>query len=370
MLTLITGLPGAGKTLNALQIVEKEKGDRPVFYRGIKQLTLDWTEIQDEEVHNWNTYPEGTIFVIDEAQQIWPNIAHSKQSPKSVMQLDTHRHRGYDFYVITQQPTLIDFRLRKFVNRHLHFERAFGRHATRQLEWQQVENDPRDYHARQEAEISRVRFKKTFYDKYHSAEVHTHKPRIPKKAIWFLAAILFTGGAFTYAYNNIVDRAPVFDRTPIEVETDTQDWSRLMPGGNDIKLPETTSEYVDRFTPRIPDLPWSAPAYDELTEVKTYPRPQCILHVRTDNCSCFTQQASPLTISQTQCKFYVKNGYFNPFKEEREGWAEGQALAPPAPPPAGNASQQPQIATRPLEPVARSTRAFGNNLDLSSIRHY
>jgi hypothetical protein len=47
MICLITGLPGNGKTLYALQWVKDkaEKEGRPVFYARIKGLKLPWTLI-------------------------------------------------------------------------------------------------------------------------------------------------------------------------------------------------------------------------------------------------------------------------------------------------------------------------------------
>jgi len=51
MITLITGLPGNGKTLYTISFVKAlaEKENRPVFYSGITDLALDWTEIEPEK---------------------------------------------------------------------------------------------------------------------------------------------------------------------------------------------------------------------------------------------------------------------------------------------------------------------------------
>lgn len=44
MIDLITGLPGNGKTLYTISTVKKmsEGENRPVYYAGIPELTLDW----------------------------------------------------------------------------------------------------------------------------------------------------------------------------------------------------------------------------------------------------------------------------------------------------------------------------------------
>jgi zona occludens toxin len=326
MITLITGVPGAGKTLNTLQDVESERGDREVFYRQIDGLTLDWNLLTDEECHNWNNYPDGSIFVFDEAHQVWPNIPSNRESPASVMLLDQHRHKGYDFYVITQKGTKVDFRVRDLVGRHYHYERGFNANGTRRLEWQKAVSNCDDYHNREEAEIKRIPFNKDFYNVYKSAEVHTHKRRIPKAVYYFAAAILATGTLSAFAYTSIMERSSSKD----EITVSGSSYPKTDRVFNDNFSPRSTkndrSDYAHLFTPRIADIPFSAPAYDDVTEVKTYPRPQCIYHIKNDSCNCFTQQATPLNISYSQCINNVENGWFNPFRdEEREGESEKAA---------------------------------------------
>lgn len=347
MLTLITGVPGAGKTLNTLKTVETEwgKSDRPIYYRGIKELSLPWTELSDEQIKKWYDLPAGSIIVVDEAQQVWPNRPANKPCPESVSRMDTHRHQGIDFYVITQKPTLVDFQLRAFVGRHFHFERGYNREGTRRLEWQKSVDQTGDYHERQEAQVSRVKFDKAYYEKYKSAEVHTHKPRIPKKFWYFVAALFFTGAAGVYAYTSISARQEPGFVQGQDFRPDQYGpiGTTPVPRGSP-DAPLTESEYIDRWKPRVRDMPFSAPMYDEVTEVKTYPRPQCMLNERTKECQCYTQQASPLDISYQTCITIVRRGWFNPFMDEstdnqRPARGGGQAMPPP---PADEQQQQQQ----------------------------
>lgn len=339
MITFITGIPGAGKTLNTIKRVLDENKDteRPIYYRGIQDLQLPWVEISAEECHKWFDYPEGSIFVIDECQQVWPNRSNNKPVPESVARLDTHRHRGYDFYIITQKPTMVDFGVRGFAGRHYHYERGFGREGTRQLEFQRAVDDTQDYHTRQEAQVTRVKFDKSIYKLYKSAEIHTVKPRIPKQAYYFAAAILGTVALGAYAYDSIMGRTEQDDARAIVSDQFTPDQYRPITTGQHRKTRNsdeimTVQDFADHWTPRIPDLPHSAPAYDQLLEVKTFPRPQCVRHERSGRCRCFTQQATPLDISPEHCSRMVDNGWFNPYREEnqieRRGKGGGQANAP------------------------------------------
>ena len=83
-LNLVTGKPGASKTLNTIKDVEKRRIEeaRPVYYHGIKDLILPWIKMDDSEKleedetlitpHSWWNAPFGSIIVIDEAQLHYP----------------------------------------------------------------------------------------------------------------------------------------------------------------------------------------------------------------------------------------------------------------------------------------------------------
>ena len=333
MITFITGVPGSSKTLNTIKMVQEEwaESDRPIYYAGIKDLALDWIEIEYDDVKNWRKdIPEGSIIVIDEAYNAWPRRSNNKEVPQSIVDLATHRHGGYDFYIITQKHTSVDHGVREQVGRHFHYERAHGWESARRWEFQKA-CDPDDYHERETALKSRIKFDKSYYGVYKSAEVHTFKKKVPKKIIAIAALFLITAGLLYSVLSNPLSSADNFDAAQYDpIETDS-----TSPRSNRVNhtVIETRSEdedYLYKWTPRIEDVPYSAPAYDKLTEVKTFPRPQCMYAIKKNECSCYTQQATPLDISFPQCMNIVKNGWFNPFLEEeqeREGGKREQALA-------------------------------------------
>jgi zona occludens toxin len=334
VITLITGVPGAGKTLNTLKLVQEEwgKSGRPVYYRGIKDLKLPWTEIDDEQCRKWYEFDDGAIFVIDEIQQVFPRRAPNHKPPEGVARLDTHRHRGFDFYIITQKPKNFDFEARGYVGRHRHYERGYGREATRCLEWQQACDDPGDYHRRQEAEVSRVKFDKKYYDVYTSASLHTVQKKLPKKLWLFVAACLATVAMGVMLYNSMSER--LSDQDPQLAEA---------PQGDLISQPGLSSPFIRRdsiedldfftqHTPRVDGLDWTAPIYDEVREVRDFPRPQCIRVESSQQCQCYSQQATPMNVKPELCNAIVDGGWFNPYKEPYREGAEGEAVATPAPP--------------------------------------
>lgn len=315
MLTLITGLPGASKTLNTLVKVEAECQGRDVYYFGIPELKLDWTEVSEEQLLKWFDFPVGSVFVVDEAQRVWPSRANTKEAPESVKRMDKHRHQGIDFYIITQKPTNIDHGVRGFVQRHFHYERLFSRNGAREVEFQLCANDPQDKNLRKTAQSKWVPFNKKFFDKYKSAEIHTYKPKVPRSVYVVALGLLFAGGMTAYMIHSLGgsdDDKPEIVGTSIE---------QLPPDYFQTSIPDhsdTIEQYIEQNTPRLADLPHTAPIYDKLTQVKTFPRPQCLLKIKTNLCKCFTQQATPLEISYEMCMHIVKSGWFNPYKDESE----------------------------------------------------
>ncbi|HEY0563837.1 MAG TPA: zonular occludens toxin domain-containing protein, partial [Methylophilus sp.] len=128
-INLITGLPGHGKGVYSLDTVEKLriKSNRPVYYHNIKDLNLQWHALDDPK--KWIDCPEGSIIVLDEAWQTFPLRPNAQTPPEYVSRLATHRHHGFDIYIITQQPTQLDSFVRKLVDTHYHIVRKFGSQA-------------------------------------------------------------------------------------------------------------------------------------------------------------------------------------------------------------------------------------------------
>lgn len=362
MITLITGSPGAGKTLNTLKlVVDEQSNDRPIYYAGIKELTIPgWKEISYDQARDWQSFEDGACFVIDEADLFAGNTpAERKTVPKYVSELARHRHRGMDFYFITQNPTRIHFDLRPHINRHQHYERQFQRASARRLEWQHGVDDPlRDRDARSKAIVTRVNYPKDYYSKYKSAEVHTYKPKIPRK-MYVVFALMCLAGFLMY---NLLHRVT---STPEEILSSDPDQEKSSSpldfsfadnvSVDDAKTPE---EWIIEQTPRFADIPWSAPMYDELTVAKDYPRPQCIFNHSTAECSCYTQQATRLVISYDNCRTIVNEGYWDPYKEPGEGVArrQAQAIARAEPPPEQVQNQGPRIAYVNHTPSGSATR--------------
>jgi zona occludens toxin len=326
MIYLITGLPGASKTLNTIKYVSEEKlfQNRPVFYYNIRELTLPWKELSKEEVKNWYDLPEGSVIIIDECQEFFPAVTRKQgeEVPRIISQMNTHRHKGFDLILITQHPMLLDTAVRRVVGNHRHFERVFGFRRAKCLEFQKCVTDLEDFHKRKEAQIKQFKLDKKYFNVYKSAEIHTHKPKIPKKLYFIAATIAGIVILGFFMANRISDR---FEPTDTIYEMQNQNpelplglGSTVNKNSKDSGFPLDPKEYEKVYKPRIEGLAYTAPVYDSLTEPKTFPKPVCVLSNSRKKCQCYTQQATRMQTTYEVCESIVKNGWFDFTKEEED----------------------------------------------------
>lgn len=333
MIHLITGIPGASKTLNVIAYIDSNSDfkNRPVFYIRIKELTLPWIELDENGIRDWQALPDGSIVVIDEAQYLFPTRDPKKPLPEFILALSEHRHRGFDFFVLTQSPMLLDAGFRRFVGKHWHFERVFGMQSAKRFEWEKCQSDVDDFFVRKQAVITRIPFNKKYFGVYKSAEIHTVKRKIPLKVFApFLLLAVIVGAGWWHFHDRF--SSPTIEPVKEKINETIQPSSIGLNAFNSEKKnrPLTQAEYLELNTPRIADIPSSAPIYDELTKPRTFPKMQCMRSESTGFCQCYTQQASQLNISQPACNSIVDHGYFDNTKPDQpepsaEGAGKGEA---------------------------------------------
>lgn len=226
---LITGSPGAGKTLYAVKtIVEKLlKENRPVFsdIAGLDHVTLGTFELKSPDgeptARHWQTVPDGAILVLDEVQRAFPPRNPASKVPDYIQAFETHRHRGIDLYLLTQHPRLIDGHIKPLVERHYHLHRSYGLKRSTILQWEGVSDDPSPSNSSANAAREAFSFPAKMFKYYRSASLHTHKPKLPVKA---LAYVAIAGLMLAFAGWKIVDRftAPRVELTTYSQQNSTQ----------------------------------------------------------------------------------------------------------------------------------------------------
>lgn len=304
-ITLVTGLPGHGKTLYTLARFkgEAEKDGRPVFHNNIPGLKIPGWQSWDAD--KWQDLPPNSIMVVDECQFVYP-VRGRGTPPDHIEKLATHRHLGIDFVLITQNPMLMDSFVRRLVDRHFHVVRKFG---TTFATIHEFANGCRDNVSTNRKDSIRHEWKypKDVFEWYTSAQVHTVKRRIPARVyILGLVPFVFAGLAWL-AYSRLNPDAQAA-RIPGNAQA-TQEEGAPPASATPPAKAATPADYFASFTPRIPGLPHTAPRYDEITKAVSAPRPVACI-ASASKCICYTQQTTRMDIPDEMCRDLVKGGYF------------------------------------------------------------
>lgn len=299
MIFLITGSPGSGKSLYTVSnIIPSLLRDGRTIYTNLIDLKYhneevihgqtvlrNLVKVKDDlpvwelikplpDSKDWRDVPFGSVIIYDEAQQFFPASGRVGLSNDPVItDLDTHRHKGYDIYYITQHPTLINSHIRKFVGSHIHLYRKFGANHSTIFEWFHCVGSPENEIGAVQKSIKNLfRFNKKSYSYYKSSELHTAKKRYPKKLFIFPVIILlilfFAFKVGLSAYDSIIgfkDDMSFSDKV-VEVE----DPLKFMNKGYTV-----------------------TPAKDKAKDLSC--------SIVGDSCSCVDVSGSPVDVPKAQC---------------------------------------------------------------------
>ncbi|WP_237761551.1 zonular occludens toxin domain-containing protein [Stenotrophomonas maltophilia] len=116
-------------------VAEAKAANRPIFAVGIDGLDPGLATVLDDARH-WNDkdaegdyiVPNGSLIFVDEAWKWFGHLhdATRQQTPRHVLELAEHRHRGLDFVWTTQQPNQLYPFVRGLIGAHSHVVRRFG----------------------------------------------------------------------------------------------------------------------------------------------------------------------------------------------------------------------------------------------------
>ncbi len=384
MLYIRTGKPGHGKTLNTIREVDQQavKQGRVVYYHNInglkpEVLKASWFPFDDPE--KWFELPNDAIIVVDEAQG-WFGANDPRSRPgEHITRFETMRHQGHEVHLVTQDPRYLHVHLRRLCNGHVHYWRVFKSQQLIRFESESVIEKVEQQSSFKDADKRRLKIDPSYFGAYTSTNAQHHfKTKIPKKMVLALIALVVIAVIVYRAYDRYAQgmqagqtstastaTAPQSAPTGSVVEQVTGAVGSLIstPTG-DHKGPLTAEQYLAQRTPRIPDIPSSAPIYDELTKPKSYPRLSCWLsrdesyiernqhRYRTVKlgqtrymCECFTQQGTWHETRFSFCKNVVEKGYFDPAKPDplfsKKPPLQAQVTPPPpsAPPAASSTAE-------------------------------
>jgi len=353
MLYIRTGKPGHGKTLNTIKEVDqKAHGEgRTVYFHNInglipEQLKASWYKFDDPE--KWYELPNDSIIVVDEAQGWFGGRDPRARPPEHITRFETMRHSGHEVHLITQDPRYLDVHLRRLCNGHVHYWRVFKSQQLLRFESEAVVEKVEVKSSFKDADKKTIRLDKKYFGVYTSTQGQHHfQAKLPTKFIMALLVIstaAYMGYRFYDRYQQKLETAAAATQTtpeptaPASVveQVKSSVGSFINPVGSPTGTKALTlDQYLAARVPRIPDIPSSAPIYDELTKPQSYPRLSCVMSSdpgyiernakrfrvvkaaeRAFICECFTQQGSWHKTSFAYCKNTVERGAFDPARPD------------------------------------------------------
>lgn len=317
MISLFTGMPGAGKTAAVIDLIRELAKDRPLFVhfdpaerlRPEQKLLHETLQLPHTPVNaaTWHQeVPDGGILLIDEAQGCWRPRGPAAKVPEAIAALETHRHAGVDIFITTQAPRLIDANVRGLVGRHVHI-RDTGWLGRWWYEWPETNESL----AWKTCPVKkRYKLPRNIFDLYGSANVHTTPVRMAPKTLALIAVLLACLAALIFMIVRSVNRHTTPERVVLAPEAvAAQPMTRTDPAAR--TAAHVPDERVD-FIPRLSDRPWTAPAYDQLRQVVRLPVITGAICIN-DECECFHGKERLLEVGSEQCKHCKHWAVYRPF---------------------------------------------------------
>lgn len=378
MLYIRTGKPGHGKTLNTIREVDQKAHaeGRTVYYHNInglkpEQLQAAWFSFEDPE--KWFELPADSIIVVDEAQGWFGARDPRARPPEHISRFETMRHNGHEVHLVTQDPRYIDVHLRRLCNGHIHYWRVFKSQQLLRFESEAVIEKVETKTSFKDADKKSLRLDKKYFAVYTSSNAQHHfQTKLPTKFILAMLVIVVAGIMVYRVYERYAaeqQQAAQADSpapSPGMVEQVKSTVGAFIkptgqPGEQNSQI--SPAQYLDQRAPRIPQIPASAPIYDQLTQPVAHPRLYCmsstdpntyarefsrmasaVVNGKPTVCQCYTQQGTRVSTDFAFCSNVVENGYFDPSIPDRSQQHTQQQQPPQQP------TQQPQQPLGTTEP--------------------
>lgn len=312
MIYLITGVPGSGKSLYAVSTLVQELVAQRVVIDGVETtrrlvvdnipgLLLDHVlmapgkfaqgQVEPTEdgdgLWNWHKWCKpGDVIVVDEVQRHWRPRGAGTKVKEEIAMLETHRHFGVDFVIITQNGMLLDQNVRRLVGRHQNVRRILGMKRAIIYDWDGYSQTMNPSTATGKSFFN---YPKSAYSLYKSSELHTkQKQKIP---LWVFVPVLALVGGVAFgpkAYAVLVNAGT----------------GKGIESAKASSLPSAT---VPLFTASAPALGASAPVLarpvEPLAPIVKYSG--CI--VVRERCGCFDEKGIKVDVSAEVCQ--VESGF-------------------------------------------------------------
>lgn len=230
------------------------------IYTNINALKIDFVRslydlLDDKKNVDWRKAPDGSIIVIDEVQLVEPFKQTKNKDEPIIQDLTIHRHRGFDFYFITQSANLLHVQLKDLIGLHWHITVPWG-WVSKVYQYGSYRQNPNAVSIKMSAE-RKFNFSPPdrLFKLYKSTTINTHQKRIPyKPIILFLSVILFAIGGFVWAVGGSKDSTLIKGMTggdvaatsivdnPMKVPSAAAPVADAAPVDNPMKVPSAAAD--------------------------------------------------------------------------------------------------------------------------------
>jgi zona occludens toxin len=356
MITLITGGPGAGKTAWTVQEITRLPSQRKLYVHGIPELKIahepifclsELCEYCRDKIHelerltgfddlgepimecviepidspgqnallveDWYIWAShGSLIIIDEVQRVWRPTNSSQKLTEDITALETHRHKGLDFWLISQGPHLFHSNIRLLVGRHIHLLAKWNGRS--EYEWPECRQN---ITSRSDAVTRPYTLPKKIFGLYKSSSLHVKQThRKPLALYGFGIAVLFLVIAVYFSYQRVIAHFEPSGKVESVAETAPAVAVAGAASPDVDNLAANNSGFPD-FKPLLSGVYESAPAYAHLIKVTTAPILKgCIKSKK--KCICYTDQATVYPATLQFCELQVEGQVFNPYLTRAE----------------------------------------------------
>lgn len=249
MIILITGVPGSGKSLRAVELAEQYIAAGRAVFSDIEGYSRSCA-IPDGD---WRLTSHGSVVIYDEAHRLdsqmkrhsvsFPARGLKLEEPEIVKAMSIHRHSGHDLIFVCQHPSQIDISIRRLVTQHQHLKRI-GSTKRVGLVISDTLIDLPEGSELSNADKNHWKFPVKYYDYYKSASVHLIKRRIPQPVIFVfsVAVVLLLAISFViYSFHSMKSKSSLISTSEAKnVQSDNSHLLQSLPASSSVSSPQSS----------------------------------------------------------------------------------------------------------------------------------
>ncbi|MCY6411053.1 zonular occludens toxin domain-containing protein [Acinetobacter sp. VNH17] len=325
-LRLITGGIGSGKSLWTVDQLFKLKDEQPdrVIYTDITGIQHTGI-ISVPEDFDWRDAVHNSLVVFDEVQYKELFSRHNSKRDKQILDLTTIRKRGIELWVITQRARFLNPDVLGLVNEHVHLEKKASEAAKvyHFLEAETAITAKKKLFAFKKYVFQYPKHLYGFYESIKPDAVHHKRSWVHQGIVLVIITMIIGLIAAFFTVRNATNQGISVPGMKSEKSTDSVDKTKLATKSDGSPESKTTEQQnqqqnqvqIVKYNPNQP----YAVDYSQF-DYQVFDKPVisgCIIYA--NECTCFTQQATKLDMSQKDCRRYMSGDRpFNAFRQPQQ----------------------------------------------------